>query len=389
MRSPLNVLHVVHAFQIGGAERVVLNLLDNGSPDVRNFVCSLTGPNDLARQRPMLGVPFRCLDKRTGNDPAVVAALARVIDASGIDVVHCQGWGTYLEALVAAKLFAKSRPALIFAFHGKSIEEVRRGMPLRQRLAQRAACWLTDAYVAPAQSMAADYARSIGIKRERIRVIYNGVDTSRFEPDSGAGSAVRESLGIGANEFVVGFVGRLDPVKDVRGLVTIFSLFLRSRERSAGTARLLVIGDGAELPAAQRAAAELGVRARTLFAGSREDVHRCMAAMDVYLQPSFYEGHSLTLLEAMASGLPLVSTAVGGTPEIVTSGRDGHLHQPGDYAAMASSLAELHDSPWLRRTIGASARRTVAERFSLAAMVSGYERLYRELRQAAERRCAA
>src|SRR6185437_3759857 len=137
----------------------------------------------------------------------------------------------------------------------------------------------------------------------------NGVDTSRFLPGSGAGSAVRESLGVGAGEFVVGFVGRLDPVKDVRGLVTTFSMFLHARQRSAGGARLLVIGDGPELLAAQRAAAELGALARVVFAGSREDVHRCMAAMDVYLQPSFYEGHSLTLLEAMASGLPVVSTA--------------------------------------------------------------------------------
>lgn len=389
MHAPLKVLHVVHAFQTGGAERVVLNLINSSSPDIGNFVCSLTGPNDLARQLPIVGVPFRCLDKRPGNDPAVVATLARIIDQSGIDVVHCQGWGTYLEALVAAKLFARSRPALIFAFHGKSIEEVRCGIPLRQRLAQRAACWLTDAYVAPAESMAADYARSIGIRQERIRVIYNGVDTSRFVPGSGCGSAVRESFGIGATEFVVGFVGRLDPVKDVRGLVTTFSMFLRSRERFAGTARLLVIGDGQELLAAQRTAAELGALARVVFAGSREDVDRCMAAMDVYLQPSFYEGHSLTLLEAMASGLPVVSTAVGGTPELVASGRNGHLHLPGDYAAMASSLVELQDSPWLRRTIGASARRAVEERFSLTAMVSGYERLYRELRQAPERRCAA
>src|SRR5690242_1404868 len=114
-----------------------------------------------------------------------------------------------------------------------------------------------------------------------------------------------------------------------------------------------------------------------------------MAAMDAYLQPSFYEGHSLTLLEAMASGLPVVSTSVGGTPEVVASGRNGYLHRPGDYPAMASSLVELHDSPSLRRTLGASGRRTVEERFSMPAMVSGYERLYRELRHPAELRCAA
>ncbi|MDE2049748.1 MAG: glycosyltransferase, partial [Gammaproteobacteria bacterium] len=279
------------------------------------------------------------------------------------------------------------RPAFIFAFHGKSVLEAQRGMPLRQRLAQRAACWFTDAYVAPADGMAADYARSIGCRRERIHVIYNGVDTARF--GAGAGAAVRESLGIGTGEFVVGFVGRLDPVKDIRGLVQAFSILLRSRECSAVTARLLVIGEGQELPAAQRAAADLGVRDRVVFAGRRTDVHRCMAAMDVYLQPSLYEGHSLTLLEAMASGLPVVSTAVGGTPEVVVSARNGYLHRPGDYAAMASSLMALCGSPSLRRTLGESARTTVAERFSIAPMVSGYERLYRELHEAREHRCAA
>jgi len=389
MRARLiKVLHVVHAFQTGGAERVVLDLVRRGSPDVANFVCSLTVPNDLAAQLHRHGAPFQCLHKRRGNDPAVVPRLARIIRGSGIDVVHCQGWGTYLEGLVAAKLLAGSHPALIFAFHGKSIAEARCGIPLRQRLAQRAACCFTDACVAPAQSMAADYARSIGVRRERIRVIYNGVDTARFTGLSG-GAALRESLGIGAGEFVVGFVGRLDPVKDVRGLVTTFSMFLRTQERSGGAARLLVVGDGQEMPLARRAAAELGTESRVVFAGRRDDIDRCMGAMDVYLQPSLYEGHSLTLLEAMASRLPVVSTAVGGTAEAVASGRNGYLHRPGDYAAMAASLATLHHSPALRLLFGASGRRTVEERFSVAAMVAGYERLYRELRQHPERRCAA
>lgn len=383
----VKVLHLVHAFQTGGAERVILNLIEHGSPRVRNFICSMAEPNDLAAQLSGRDVPLRCLDKKAGNDPLVITRIARLITENGIDLVHSQGWGTYLEGLIAARALVRRRTPFVFAFHGKSLEEARWGIPLRRRLAQRAASWFTDACVAPAAEMAADYARSTGIRRALIRVIHNGIDTDTFR--RGPAAAVREEFAIGRGEFVVGFVGRLDPVKDIVGLIEAFSLFLSAYGPVAAGIRLLLVGDGPEMPRGRQLAAALGIRDRIVFAGTRRDIPTCMAAMDVYLQPSFYEGHSLTLLEAMACGLPVVSTAVGGTPEVVRHGRMGYLHAPGDYAGMASSLGELFRRPDLRGAMGEAGRNEVVRAYSVKSMVEGYERLYCELLGITGRPCAA
>lgn len=383
----MKVLHLVHAFQTGGAERVILNLIRHGSAEVENLICSLTEPNDLAAQLSGRNVRLERLNKKQGNDPAIVTKIARVITENGIDLVHAQGWGTYLEGLIAAKALVRRRVPFVFAFHGKSLEEARQGMPLRRRLAQRAASWFTDAYVAPAAEMAADYAHSIGIRQERIRVIHNGIDTAAFR--SGFAAEIREEFAIGRDEFVVGFVGRLDPVKNIGGLIEGFSAFLRAYGPGSPGIRLLVVGDGVEMPRGRQAASDLGIRDRILFAGLRQDIPRCMAAMDVYFQPSFYEGHSLTLLEAMACGLPVVSTAVGGTPEIVEPNCTGYLHAPDDHAGMAFSLGELYRRPDLRRTLGESGRDKVVRSYSVDGMVAGYERLYRELLGMTRYQCAA
>jgi sugar transferase (PEP-CTERM/EpsH1 system associated) len=380
-------MHLVHAFQTGGAERVVLNLVRHAGAGVENFVCSLTEPNDLAAQLPATASAFHCMHKKSGNDPSVVAALARLIDRWGVDLVHAQSWGTYLEGLVAAKVLSRRRPAFVFAFHGKSLEEARNGMPLRRRAAQRVAHWITDACVAPAQHMAEDYARSVGIRPDRIRVIYNGIDTQSFRPSRD--DAVRAELGFADHDFVVGFVGRLDPVKDIRGILTVFARFRQELATRGSAARLLIVGDGEEREPAHRAVIDLGLEGCVVFAGLRSDISRCLAALDVYLQPSHYEGHSLTLLEAMASGLPVVSTAVGGTPEVVRPGHSGYLHSPGDYASMVQSLLELYRDPALRRSLGEAGREDVRLRFSVETMVGSYERLYRELLGVSERQCAA
>jgi glycosyltransferase involved in cell wall biosynthesis len=315
----------------------------------------------------------------------LVTALSHLIDEREFDLVHSQGWGTYLEGLIAAKVFSKRRPAFIFTFHGKSLEEARRGSPFRRRIAQRFAHSITDACVAPASHMANEYARSIGIRRDRVRVIYNGVDTARFAGPRDAHA--RADLGLKDDDFVVGFVGRLDPVKDIRGIVVAFSLFQNALAAQRRKARLLMLGDGEERESALRAVAEHGLEDDVVLAGMRSDVPRCMSSMDVYFQPSHYEGHSLTILEAMATGLPVVSTAVGGTPEVVTHGRSGFLHRPGDYRAMAACLLHLYSESGLRYSLGEAGREDVVRRFSVATMVENYERLYRELLGIAERRC--
>jgi len=383
----IRVLHVVHTFQTGGAERVVLDLTRRGTPSVENYVCSLCDAHDLASQLDRSRVGFACLHKAEGNDPRVIGGLTKLIAQEKIDVVHAQGWGTFIESLVATKLSVRRRPAFIFAFHGKSMEDLVRAIPLRQRMAQRVAHWFTDACVAPARQMADDYARTIGIRRDRIEVIYNGIDLTRFARE--ARDQTRAALGLDARDFVVGFVGRLDPVKDVRGLVEVFSRVRQSLSSGRTRARLLVVGEGPERQAAESLASEKGLGESVLFTGRRRDVPQCMAAMDVYLQPSYFEGHSIAILEAMASRLPVVSTLVGGTPEIISNGHTGFLFGPGDYEQMAAAVMRLCQQPTLAAAVGRAGFERVAQHFSAEVMVRRYEDLYHRVTHTAYLPCAA
>jgi sugar transferase (PEP-CTERM/EpsH1 system associated) len=382
----LKVLHLVHSFQTGGAEGVVLNLIRFGAPGIDNFVCSLTEPNDLAAALESPRVGFSCLKKRSGNDLSILPRLARLIDDERIDVVHSQGWGTYIEGLIAAKLMSRRRPRFLFAFHGKSMDDVVHGIPWRRRLAQRVAVAFTDACIAPAAHMASDFAKSLSVSPRKIEVIYNGIDTARFAP--GRDPFARASLGLNDSHFVIGFVGRLDPVKNLDGAIETFARFRAAlSERDAARVRLLIVGDGAERAALGRAVVAAGLESAVLFAGLRSDVSACMSAMDAYFQPSLYEGHSLTLLEAMATGLPVLSSAVGGTPEIIVDGETGFLREPRDYEGMARVLADLYAHSELREQVGKRARTRITRDYGVAAMVARYERLYEHLTGSVQRPC--
>lgn len=383
----IKVLHLVHAFETGGAERVVLDLTRHSSANVKNTVCSLSEPNKLVSQLDLSEVGFHCLHKQSGNDFSLIPALARLIDREQVDVVHSQGWGTFLEGLAAAKCLSKRHPAFIFAFHGKSIEDVVKGVPLRRRIAQRVAHLFTDACVTPAEHMAEDYARMVGLPRSRVNVIYNGIDYNKFGrihfPEA------RSIFGLEKDEFVIGFVGRLDPVKDVCGIIEVFARFQKYLNSGRRRPRLLIIGEGKERLEAEYAVAKNELKEYVLFAGLRTDIPQCMAAMDVYFQPSHYEGHSLTILEAMAAELPVVSTLVGGTPEIISHNSTGFLYKPGDYEQMTEALLNLYRQPLLAAAVGSSGRERVVQHFSVTAMVTQYECLYRKVLNIKERPCAA
>lgn len=250
-------------------------------------------------------------------------------------------------------------------------------MLLRRRIAQRIGHHFTDACIAPAGHMADEYAQVVGLQRHRIDVIHNGIDVHRFNRKRRQDS--RAALGLASDDFVVGFVGRLAPVKDIRGIVEVFARFRRGLEANEGKTRLLIVGDGPERGEAERIVVAYNLCKSVLFAGWRADTQECLAAMDVYLQPSYYEGHSISLLEALATRLPIISTSVGGTPEIICHGSNGFLYQPGDYDQMAKALVDLYREPALATKIGLAGWERVVKYFSVMMMVGRYEELYRRV----------
>jgi glycosyltransferase involved in cell wall biosynthesis len=207
-----------------------------------------------------------------------------------------------------------------------------------------------------------------GFAPSAVETVYNGIDAGDVVTPA-AKAQLRASLGVGGEAFVIGTIARLDPVKSLETLIASMDFI-----RTDVPVVLLVIGDGQERGRLEAEAARVqGSEVR--FLGHQENARRWLAACDIYANTSTSEGVSLTILEAMAAGLPVVATAVGGTPEVVTASC-GRLVPPRSAEAVAQAISDLIVQPDVRRSLGGEARRRVTQSFTLDRMVQTYRDVY-------------
>jgi glycosyltransferase involved in cell wall biosynthesis len=209
-----------------------------------------------------------------------------------------------------------------------------------------------------------------------MTVIHNGVDTRRFSPDSHARDRVRAELGIGPSDFCIGCVGNLLPVKDHLTVLRALPDF----DAAGRSWRLLLIGEGSErgkLEAHIEAHGQL--KGRVCLMGSSSRVPEMLNALDVYILPSLAEGISNSLLEAMATGVPVIATATGGNPEVILDGKSGLLFPVSDCGKLAQRLKLLASDSGIRERLSQEAMRRIREYFSLDSMIHKYEHLYERL----------
>jgi glycosyltransferase involved in cell wall biosynthesis len=213
-----------------------------------------------------------------------------------------------------------------------------------------------------------------GLDARKIRVIYNGV-TSRAPIDAQTRSKLRAELGFETGEFVIGTVGRFDPIKNLPMLVRAIASVAQREPRVRG----LLVGDGPEMKSIRELVEQLGLRQQIRFTGFREDARELAQSMDLFVLSSFSEGTSMALLEAMSARVPVAVTAVGGNPEIVSGGETGWVVPSDDVDALSAALTEaMIDAP-KREQRGAAGQRRFDERFRFETMIDRYRGLYREL----------
>ena len=307
-------------------------------------------------------VKFFEFNRRDGNDPKLVASLYGLIRRERPDVLHTHAWGTLCEGVIAGKLAGV--PCIVHGEHGT--------MELKPRnlWVQRNVWRFVDRVLSVSSELAERMAKETGFPRQAITVIRNGVDLSRFGSiDRGA---ARTRLGLGAEEYAIGTVGRLVPVKDQLSLLRAVAI-LRARGL---TCRVLIAGEGPLEQELKQAAASLGIDDKVHFLGARDDVPAIMAALDVFTLTSRSEGLSNTILEAMASSLPVVATDVGGNVELVVDGLTGVLVPAETPEKTAAALAGLWADVDGRRRMARAARERAESEFSLSGMIRHYESLY-------------
>jgi glycosyltransferase involved in cell wall biosynthesis len=355
----MRIVHVVLCLDVGGQERLILSLsreLAARGHDVR--VLSLT-PGGALRQE-FAGIPTFDVPHEGGTRPSTLAKIARAFIGLSPDVVHTHNAAPLIYAAPAARVALVRR--VVHTKHGSNT------YPTGALWLARAAARAVSAFAAVSEETAVTARRDERPAAAKLRVVPNGIPLAQFARDREAGRHVRAELGIAEDAVVIGTVGRLVSEKDYPLLVRAAAPLLSAK------LRLVLVGDGPSRGEIEAAIPKEAAPFVTLT-GLRSDVPRVMSAFDVFCLSSRTEGLPLVVPEAMACGLPVVATRVGGLPGIVPR-EVGRLVDHGDASALRAELAALASDAPLRARLGDAAHVYATRRFSLARMADDYERLY-------------
>lgn len=369
----LRVLHVVPRLGLGGTEHGVLKVLAGlGDEQFEHRICAVRGMDASFVDGMNVTVRTCSVGSAKAGFQFPLFRLMRIMKEFRPHIVHTRNFGA-LEAICAARLARV--PVAIHSEHGYELE-ILRGLPIRRRMLCRALFPMADAVFAVTRELCLYHSRQSWLPAGAFRTIHNGVNTERFAPRRTDAAEIRNQLGIPAERFVIGSVGRLVPIKDHWTLLRAVEVVLRRRK----DVHVLLVGDGPERAKLQEyVAASPELTGHVTFFGASDRIPELMNAMQVFVLPSICEGMSNTILEAMATGLPLVVTRAGGNPELVVDGSIGFLFPPSDVQALAKHLMMLAESPDIRRSFGEGARLRAVEQFSLERMIRSYRDLYFEL----------
>jgi sugar transferase (PEP-CTERM/EpsH1 system associated) len=369
----LRILHVLSCLGMGGTEHGVFKIIRGlGHAEFEHQICAMRGVDEnFVRQ---MAAPVRT--STVGRDePGFQFPLFRLIHLMKEfrpHIVHTRNFGA-LEAVVAARFAGV--PVAVHSEHGYELE-ILGGLPLRRRLLCGALYSMATQVFTVTRDLRDYHSKQSWLSPRKFRVIYNGVDTEIFRPRPECAAALRYEIGIPAERTVIGSVGRLVPIKDYKTLLQAAETLVRQGKN----VHVLLVGSGPELPKLQAyASASTELAGRVTFLPASNRVAALLNSMDIFVLPSISEGMSNTILEAMATGLPVVVSRAGGNPELVDNGSVGGLFEPRDVKALAAHLSGLVDGSARRSEYGQGARRRVIDQFSLAGMVQHYRDIYVDL----------
>ncbi len=369
-------MHVVYRFDTGGLENGVVNLI-NRLDGFRHAVVALTECVDgfcQRIQRP--DTEFVSLRKGPGQSLKSAPAFIKVVRSLQPDVVHTRNLAALEMQLPAWWAGVGVR---IHGEHGRDADDIN-GLSNKHRWMRRAFRPFVHRYVALSGDLASYLTQGVGVPQERIARICNGVDTDRFQP-APRRLPIEGSPFNDPELFVVGTVGRMATVKAQTDLVDAFAALIQDQPRLGDRLRLVLVGEGPLRAECARRLNAAGLSGLAWLPGERRDVPALMQGFDAFVLPSLAEGISNTILEAMASGLPVVATQVGGSAELVEHGHTGYLVPPGHPPALTDAILRLIESPDVTRGLGLAGRDRTLRLFSLNGMVQAYDSLYRGLLQ--------
>ena len=363
--------HVLHRLDRAGAEVLAGDLALKLQDRYRFVFLCLDGVGPLGEHLASLGFDVVELGRKPGLDWSVARRLRSAVKHYGINLLHAHQYTPFFYAALSRRL--GSSPPILFTEHGRHYPDERKP---KRVLANR---WLikpSDRVTAVGRFVKQALIDNEGIAEGLIKVIYNGIDPDAFPPaDAASRSQARRLIGVDDETPLIMQVARFHPVKDHKTAVRAFAETLSF----VPNAVLYLVGDGGQRQTIEVLCREMDIQDQVRFLGTRDDVAQLVPGADVFMLSSLSEGVSVTLLEAMATGLPIAATDVGGNPEVVEHGTTGLLSPRGDHNALAANLVTLLQDPAQRQAFGRAGRARLLDVFTQDRMHREYTELYGQL----------
>jgi sugar transferase (PEP-CTERM/EpsH1 system associated) len=376
IQAPL-IVHVLHRFDTGGLENGVVNLINWLPRDKwRHAVLSLTDVSrEFCERVERKDVQYIALGKGGGHLLRWYPKLYGLFKSLKPMIVHSRNLAA-LEASVPA--WAAGVPVRVHGEHGWDVHDPG-GAARRYQIVRRLYRPFVQQYVALSKDIQRYLQQKIGVPQAKVSQIYNGVDLTRFKAAQGTRVRVSDCPFAHPDFSLVGTVGRLEPVKDQINLARAFVRALELNPAAARRLRLVIVGGGALRSRIMDILNRAGVAGLAWVPGERKDVADILRSLDCFVLPSLAEGISNTILEAMACGLPVIATNVGGNAELIEDGLSGLLVPPANSEALARAILHYFTDPATARRHGKTARRAVETRFALDRMIADYDGVYERL----------
>ena len=367
------VLHVMHRFATGGLENGVVNLINHMPGEAyRHAVLAMTDITDFRDRVQRADVQFIALNKPPGHGVWQYRKLFKLFRQLRPAIVHSRNLSA-LEVQVPA--WAAGVPVRVHGEHGRDVGDLD-GSSVKYQRMRRLYRPFVQHYTAVSRDLTDYLQQKVYVPQAAVTQAYNGVDTTRFSPANSGTEPIRGCPFDPAHHWLAGTVGRMQTVKNQVMLAHAFVLALRAAPQLADRLRLVLVGDGPLRAQSVAILEAAGFSHLAWLPGERTDVEAVMRGLHAFALPSLAEGISNTILEAMASGLPVVATDVGGNGDLVQHGHTGFIVPAGSPQAMADQLVALASTPAKARQMGQAGCQRVKACFSMQAMVKAYQTVY-------------
>lgn len=376
MPFPPKVVHIIYALGTGGLENGLVNIINRSPADrYRHVIVCLTDATNFAKRITVPNVEVIQLHKKPGQDWGLYFRLLKTLFSLRPDIVHTRNLASLEMQALTLLLPGVKR---VHGEHGRDIYDLD-GTNKKYNLLRKILRPFIHRYIAVSKDLEGWLKGTINVPATKLRQIYNGVDSEKFHLRQQSKTDITPEGFLQHASIIVGTVGRIAEVKNQKLLVDGVRFLMRKRPELKACLRLVLVGDGPLYSSLKDYVTEIGLSDLVWMAGDRDDVAELMQLMDVFVLPSLAEGISNTVLEAMATGLPVIATNVGGNPELISEGENGLLVKVGDEQGLAEAIGELVDNPGLRAEMGKKGISQVKSIFNWQRAVNEYLGVYDEL----------